>query len=240
VSGWLLAIDTATRQATLALGDGEGMLVAGREWPAGHAHSETLLPALRALLATAGIGPAALTGVVVGTGPGGFTGLRVGLAMAKTLAHGLRVPIVGMATSEALAAAAMGPGSGGAAAVVQPAGPSDRYLTRVIVEAAGDATADGAPSLLAPADFGPTIEAAAAAGEHLVAVDLDDAELPDTARELGRRALAGLGAALLAAGARALAAGRAGDVAALVPIYVTLPRGVAATSGAPTWSPDLR
>jgi len=240
VSGWLLAIDTATRQATLALGDGEGTLVAGRDWPAGHTHAETLLPALEELLTAAGIGPTALTGVVVGTGPGGFTGLRVGLAMAKTLAHGLRIPIVGVGTSEAMAAAALRAGGGGLAVVVQPAGPADRYLTRVVVDAAGQAAAEAPPSLLAPIDFGPAVEAPQTAGERLVAVDLEDAVLPATAAELGRRARAGLGAALLAAGARALAAGRLDDVAALVPIYVTLPRGVAATSGAQTWSPDLR
>jgi tRNA threonylcarbamoyladenosine biosynthesis protein TsaB len=240
VSGWLLALDTATRQATLALGDDAGTFVAGRDWAAGHTHAETLLPALQALLEAAGIAPTALAGVVVGTGPGGFTGLRVGLATAKTLAHGLRIPIVGKATGEALAAAALGQGSGGVALVVQPAGPADRYLTRVIVDASGNALADGPPTLLAPADLGAAIEAAQVAGERLVAVDLEDAGLPVAARDLGRRALAGLGAALLAAGARSLAAGRADDVAALVPIYVTLPRGVAVGSGASTWSPDLR
>jgi hypothetical protein len=75
-------------------------------------------------------------------------------------------------------------------------------------------------------------------------VDLDTADLPAPAAELGRLALAGLGAALLALGARALAAGLADDVAALVPSYVSLPRGVAAAgsaaSGAASWSPDLR
>ena len=39
-----------------------------------------------------------LTGIVVGTGPGAFTGLRVGLATAKGLAHGLGIPIVGVST----------------------------------------------------------------------------------------------------------------------------------------------
>ena len=240
MSGWLLAIDTATRQATLALGDGDGRLVAGRDWPAGHTHAETLLPALQELLSDAGIGATALTGIVVGTGPGGFTGLRVGLATAKTLAHGLRVPIVGVATGEALAAAALGAGRGGVAVVVQPAGPADRYLTRVAVDAGGNATASTPPLLVPPLDFGAAMEAAMAADESLVAVDLEDPELPPVARALGTRALAGLGRALLAAGARALAAGRADAVAALVPTYVTLPRGVAAVWAASTWSPDLR
>jgi tRNA threonylcarbamoyladenosine biosynthesis protein TsaB len=240
VTGWLLAIDTATHQATLALGDAGGTLLAARDWPAGHTHAETLLPVLRELLEDVGIVPADLAGIVAGTGPGGFTGLRVGLATAKTLAHGLGVPIVGVATSEALAAAVMGPTGGGTALVVLPAGPADRYVARVVVDAAGAATAAEPPRLIAPPDFGAAIGAAMADGECLVAVDLEGADLPPAAHELGRRALAGLGAALLAAGARALGAGRADAVDALVPTYVTLPRGVAAAGRDAAWSPDLR
>jgi tRNA threonylcarbamoyladenosine biosynthesis protein TsaB len=240
VTGPLLTVDTATRQATLALGGADGTLVAGRDWPAGHAHAETLLPALRDLLTRAGLAPAAIGGVVAGTGPGGFTGLRVGLAMAKTLAHGLGVPIVAVATTEALAAAAFGPGAAGTAVVALPAGPADRYLATVIVDAAGVTRAEGPPRLVAPADFAAAIAASVAAGARFVAVDLPDTGLPADAAELGRRALAGLGAALLAAGTRALASGRSDEADALVPTYVTLPRGVTAAAGAAPWSPDLR
>jgi len=240
VTGWLLAIDTATQQATLAIGDGDGTLRAARQWPAGHTHAETLLPALRELLAEVGIAPPDLAGIVVGTGPGGFTGLRVGLATAKTLAHGLGVPIIGVATSEALAAAVLASTGAGTAVVLLPAGPADRYVARVVVDPAGVAAAAVPPRLLAPPDFGAQIASAMAAGEPLVAVDLEGVELPEAACELGRRALAGLGAALLAAGARALAAGRTDAVDALVPTYVTLPRGVAAGHGEASWSPDLR
>src|SRR3990172_11395552 len=93
MSGWLLAIDTATRQATVTLGTPDGRLIVGHEWPVGHTHAETLLPALRELLAGAAVVPADLAGIVAGTGPGGFTGLRVGLATAKTLAHRLGIPL---------------------------------------------------------------------------------------------------------------------------------------------------
>jgi tRNA threonylcarbamoyladenosine biosynthesis protein TsaB len=162
----------------------------------------------------------------VGTGPGTFTGLRVGLATAKGLAHGLGIPIVGIATSAALldaAAVALGLSSTAGLALVVPAGPQDRVLV-----------AAGGPVRLAAGE-----EPELAAGTTLVAVDLAG-RAPDEACALGDRALAGLGAALLRLGARRLAAGAADDLAGLVPEYVTLPRGIERERGEVTWSHDPR
>jgi hypothetical protein len=75
-----------------------------------------------------------------------------------------------------------------------------------------------------------------------VAVDLPATSTGVTGSmaELGREALAGLGPALLAIGGLTLASGRRDDAASLVPLYVTLPRGVPEAVGAQAWSPDLR
>jgi hypothetical protein len=62
-------------------------------------------------------------------------------------------------------------------------------------------------------------------GERLVALDLADRAGP-AATALGETAHEGLAAALVAEGARRLAADDADDLATLVPEYVTLPRGV--------------
>jgi tRNA threonylcarbamoyl adenosine modification protein YeaZ len=231
MGGHLLAIDTATSRATLAIGAlPEGSLIGGDAWPGAHAHAETILPRLAALLSATGITREAIAGVVVGVGPGGFTGLRVGLATAKTLAHGLRRPIVGVGTAEALAAAA---GLPGRATVIMPAGPRDRYLVPPPSDGAG-------ARLLAPA----ALEAWLAGPSHepatLVAVDLEDAAIAVEAHRRGAVALDGLGPALLRIGAQALATGRADDVAALVPAYVTLPRGIPLSAEGSAWSPDLR
>lgn len=66
-------------------------------------HSRTLLPAIDRLLRRQGLGPADLEAVAVGIGPGSFTGVRVGLALAKTIAFGLGIPPVGVSTLRALA-----------------------------------------------------------------------------------------------------------------------------------------
>ncbi len=45
--------------------------------------------------------PGAIEGIVVGRGPGSFTSIRIGLAMARTLALALDVPVAGASTLEA-------------------------------------------------------------------------------------------------------------------------------------------
>jgi tRNA threonylcarbamoyladenosine biosynthesis protein TsaB len=227
----LLAIDTATSRATLAFGSlADGTLSAEDAWPGGHAHAETILPRLAALMSASGVGFDAIGGIVVGVGPGGFTGLRVGLATAKTLAHGLARPIVGIGTAAALAAAA---GLEGRATVILPAGPRDRYLVPSPDDRAG-------ARLLGPAALEAWLAEAPRPRSTLIAVDLDDPAIPDEAHQRGAAALDGLGRALLRLGAAALADGHADDVAALVPAYVTLPRGVAPAGEGGAWSPDLR
>lgn len=204
----LLVIDTATTHARIALGAADGTLLAERSWVAGYRHGEELLARLERLLADEGVALDALGGIVVGTGPGAFTGLRVGLATAKALAYARGIPIVGVPTGEALLAAA----GGGALLLLQPAGPSDRVLTR-----SGEP-----PRIVAGGD-----EPELALGERVVAVDLDG-RAPDDAVAAGVAAVDALAAALLAAGAARLAAGDPDDLATLVPEYVTLPRGVRA------------
>ncbi len=197
-------------------------------WLAGHRHGETLLPTLGRVLGENNVRRSRLRAIVVGTGPGTFTGLRVGLATAKGLAHGLGIPIVGIATSAALldaAAVALDArdGEAGGLALAMPAGPQDRVLVT-----------DGRPVRLSAGE-----EPDLPAGTTLVAVDLAG-RAPEEACALGEQALAGLGPALLRLGARRLAEGDTDDLAGLVPEYVTLPRGIERESGAVTWSHDPR
>jgi tRNA threonylcarbamoyladenosine biosynthesis protein TsaB len=207
--GPLLVIDTATTRAVIALGTPAGEVIEARDWVAGYRHGEELLARIAGLLTDRGVALADLGGLVVGTGPGAFTGLRVGIATAKGLAHALRLPIVGVVTGSALLHAARDVNVA-AGALLQPAGPSDRVLSRL----------DERPVIL-PGGTDPELRE----GERLVAVDLAG-RAPDDAVALGERAHEGLAAALLAAGATRLTAGDADDLARLVPEYVTLPRGV--------------
>ena len=231
--GWLLALDTSTATIVVAVGSTDGRVIASEAFEGRYRHSQELLPAAIRVIEGAGLRLADLAGIVVGTGPGAFTGLRVGIATAKTLAHELDRPLIGIRSSTALLAAV-----DGAEVLWLPSGPRDRVLVRAgsepIVVPAGDpqpgdpqpgaATRSGAP--------GRSVE---------IAVDLAG-RAPDDALELGRRAVAGLADALLRLGAARLAAGESDDPERLVPGYASQPRGARsdAAEGGVAWSRDPR
>lgn len=99
----LLAIDTATRQISLALHDGR-ILIAEHMWPSDNQHTVQLAPAILRLLDQCGLTPRALTAFAVATGPGSFTGLRIGVAAAKGMADAVKAPLVGVGTLDVTAA----------------------------------------------------------------------------------------------------------------------------------------
>jgi tRNA threonylcarbamoyl adenosine modification protein YeaZ len=216
----LLAIDTAGSQVVVATGSPAGVADGITTWQAGYRHGETLLPTIGRVLGEGNIRRSRLSGVIVGTGPGAFTGLRVGMATAKGIAHGLGIPLVGVSTAEALIAA-----SGVERAVLLlPAGPSDRLVVR----------GGSAPASL-PAGMDPEV----AEGETLVALDLED-RAPADALARGEAARARLGHELIRLGAARLRELTGGELETLVPDYVTLPRGVRAADGTVAWSRDHR
>lgn len=102
----LLAVDTATSLAGLALYDCErGEVVAELVWRAGRSHSTQLLSQLDRLLNLAGVAREQLTAFAATIGPGSYTGLRVGLAAVQGLAFALGRPAIGVNALDVLAEA---------------------------------------------------------------------------------------------------------------------------------------
>jgi tRNA threonylcarbamoyladenosine biosynthesis protein TsaB len=100
----LIAIDTATGYASLALHDGFRVRVE-YTWESPRRHTVELLPRLVAALGQLNLGTDHLSGVALTRGPGSFTGLRVGMAVAKGLALAQGLPLVGVPTLDVVAAA---------------------------------------------------------------------------------------------------------------------------------------
>jgi tRNA threonylcarbamoyladenosine biosynthesis protein TsaB len=214
----LLAIDTATRYASLALHDG-GCVRAEMTWELANQHTVELTPRLARLLDGAGARPDALSGVAVSIGPGSFTGLRAGLALAKGLALANDIPIVGIPTLD-VTASAQAAGKGALVAVLQ-AGRGKlaamRYRrARGAWRAQGEATVttidrlgddwDGPTWLCGELDAAERASIGARLGERV--------KLIDPARSLRR---AGFLAEL---GWQRLRAGDVDDVDALKPLYL--------------------
>jgi len=108
VSRLLLALDTATEVTSVGLArveDDVVTLVGGAVEDAPRAALSRVLPMAEAMLAGAGFSASDVDGVVVGRGPGSFTGVRIGVAAAKGLAHGLGAPLWGVGTLDAIAQA---------------------------------------------------------------------------------------------------------------------------------------
>jgi tRNA threonylcarbamoyladenosine biosynthesis protein TsaB len=99
----LLALDTSTRQASVALCS-EDDLYGEYTWYVGNNHSVELLDRMSRLVAECNFTMQHLDGIAVATGPGSFNGVRVALATAKALAFALKKPLVGMSTLDVIAA----------------------------------------------------------------------------------------------------------------------------------------
>jgi tRNA threonylcarbamoyladenosine biosynthesis protein TsaB len=221
----LLAIDTSTRQASVALYDPARGLLGEQSWFSANRHTEELMPAVSALLRLADKTSRDLSAVGVAIGPGSFTGLRVGLAAAKGLALARGLPLAGIPTLDITASPHQ----------AQP-------VPVIAVAQAGRGRVYWAPYAHGPSGWGPqeayalstvpevanvVVRAMAFAGE------LTEADRETLERFAGRQRVTFLSSALgirragiLAELAlRRLEMGQADDPAALSPIYLQHPDG---------------
>ncbi len=100
----LLAIDTATFRASIALHDGD-QIVGECTWEAVNRHTVTLMVRMESLMQASAISAADLKAIAVCIGPGSYTGVRIGVAVAQGLALSRGLPLVGVPTLDILAAA---------------------------------------------------------------------------------------------------------------------------------------
>ncbi len=98
----LLAIDTATRYASLAVYDGE-RVISEETWLTANYHTVELMPAIVRMLERQDVSVEALQAVGVSLGPGSFTGLRIGMGVAKGLVLSREIPLLGVLTLEVVA-----------------------------------------------------------------------------------------------------------------------------------------
>jgi tRNA threonylcarbamoyl adenosine modification protein YeaZ len=109
----VLALDTATPAVTAGVVELTGNAVVERSVRVAHdarKHAELLMPEVLATCADAGVALRDVDAVVTGTGPGPFTGLRVGMVTAAALGDALGIPVHGVCSLDAIAAASLAAG----------------------------------------------------------------------------------------------------------------------------------
>ncbi len=201
----IVAIDGASTDLSIAVAEPDGTLLAEEAWSSAQRQSAELLPRLLGLLEREGRSLHDASAIAIGTGPGSFTGLRVAMALAKGLAVGLRLPIVGVPSLAAWLDA-----EPVAAAAVARAGAREAYLL---------ARGEAEPAIVDRDALGGEATVVAPA-ELAAAFGLRDARPPRAAAAIAR----------VASGRLASAPG-GDDLGTLEPIYLRAPRGVAAESG---------
>jgi tRNA threonylcarbamoyladenosine biosynthesis protein TsaB len=108
----ILGFDTATAATAVALWSPQRALERRDDPPPGTrpAHASRLLALIEETFRDAGASWESIERIAVGVGPGGFTGLRLGIATARALAQARDLPLAGVSSLAALAAAAQNQG----------------------------------------------------------------------------------------------------------------------------------
>ncbi|MCG6880355.1 MAG: tRNA (adenosine(37)-N6)-threonylcarbamoyltransferase complex dimerization subunit type 1 TsaB [Deltaproteobacteria bacterium] len=99
----ILALNTSTRQSSIALLRMDRTVAAESLMVEGKGHFGGLMPAVDMLITGTGLNHKDIACVAAATGPGSFTGLRVGLSLAKGISQALGVPLIGISSLRALA-----------------------------------------------------------------------------------------------------------------------------------------
>ena len=99
----IFAFNTSTTQFSAALMREDGTTLSEYFISSGTKNFTGFMPAIHFLLQTSNSKIRDIKAIIAATGPGSYTGLRVGLAAAKGMAQGLRIPIMGIPSLKALA-----------------------------------------------------------------------------------------------------------------------------------------
>lgn len=94
----ILCLETSTALCSVALCNKDGF-IAVRESEENKSHAARLTVFIQDILNSAGLSVRDLEAVAVSKGPGSYTGLRIGVSVAKGLAYGAGIPLIGVETT---------------------------------------------------------------------------------------------------------------------------------------------
>jgi tRNA threonylcarbamoyladenosine biosynthesis protein TsaB len=100
---YILNIETATKNCSVALAKEGKTIVCKEIAEEGYSHAERLHVFIEEIIKEAGITLNDLSAIAVSQGPGSYTGLRIGVSAAKGLCYALDIPLIAVDTLQALA-----------------------------------------------------------------------------------------------------------------------------------------
>ena len=103
---YILNIETATKNCSVALAKEGKTIVCKEIAEEGYSHAERLHVFMEEIIKEAGIAFQDLSAIAVSQGPGSYTGLRIGVSAAKGLCFALGVPLIAVDTLQVLASQA--------------------------------------------------------------------------------------------------------------------------------------
>ena len=98
---FILNIETSTPVCSVALAENDKIL-ALRESSEEKSHAGNLAVFIEEILNEKKISVKDLDAIAIGKGPGSYTGLRIGVATAKGLAYGAKIPLIAVSTLETM------------------------------------------------------------------------------------------------------------------------------------------
>ena len=101
---YILNIETATKNCSVALAKDGEILFCEEIAEEGYSHAEKLHVFIQSVLEKASLSFKDLSAVAVSQGPGSYTGLRIGVSSAKGLCLALSIPLIAVDTLQVLAA----------------------------------------------------------------------------------------------------------------------------------------
>jgi tRNA threonylcarbamoyladenosine biosynthesis protein TsaB len=94
----IICLETATNLCSVALCDSAGV-ISLRESNESKSHAFMLTVYIQEILREQGIKARDLEAIAVSKGPGSYTGLRIGVSVAKGIAYGASIPLIGIETT---------------------------------------------------------------------------------------------------------------------------------------------
>ena len=100
---FILAIETTTKNCSVALFENEKLLALKEQNSDGYSHAEQLTLFVDEVIKSANLTLKEIEAITISKGPGSYTGLRIGTSTAKGLCYALDIPLISISTLKAMA-----------------------------------------------------------------------------------------------------------------------------------------